>query len=89
MALGAQTADVLSLVVKQGLWFAAVGVAVGTLGALAIGRVLASLLYGVSAADVASFGAAIVLAVVTATAACLLPARRAAALDPLTGLRGD
>ena len=89
MALGAQPRDVLWLVVRQGLWLAAIGGVAGTAGALAIGRVLSSLLYGVSAGDAASFGAAFVLAVVTALAACLLPARRAAALDPLQGLRAD
>jgi len=89
MALGAQPHDVLWLVVRQGLWLALIGGAVGTAGALAVGRALSSLLYGVSAGDAASFGVAIGLAVVTALAACLLPARRAAALDPLQGLRAD
>jgi putative ABC transport system permease protein len=89
MALGAQPRDVLWLVVRQGLWLATIGGVAGTAGALAIGRVLSSLLYGVSAGDAASFGVAIGLAVVTALAACLLPARRAAALDPIAGLRAD
>ena len=89
MALGAQPRDVLWLVVRQGLWLALIGGAAGTAGALAMGRALSSLLYGVSAGDAASFSVAIGLAVVTALAACLLPARRAAALDPLQGLRAD
>ena len=89
MALGAQPRDVLWLVVKQGLWFAAIGGAAGAAGALAVGRALSSLLYGVSSGDAAAFTVAITLAVVTAVAACLLPARRAAALDPLSGLRAD
>jgi predicted permease len=89
MALGAQPRDVLWLVVKQGLWFAGIGGIAGAAGALAIGRALSSLLYGVSSGDAAAFAAAIGLAVVTALAACLLPARRAAALDPLAGLRAD
>ena len=89
MALGAQPRDVLWLVVRQGLWLATIGGAAGAAGALAIGRVLSSLLYGVSAGDAMSFSVAICLAVVTALAACLLPARRAAALDPLQGLRAD
>ena len=86
MALGAQPRDVLWLVVRQGLWLAMIGGAAGAVGALALGRTLSSLLYGVSAGDATSFSVAIGLAVVTALAACLLPARRAAALDPLQGL---
>ncbi len=89
MALGAQPRDLLWLVMRQGLWLATVGDIVGGVGALAIGRALSSLLYGVSAGDLTSFGAAIGLAVVTALAACLLPARRAALLDPLEGLRAE
>jgi putative ABC transport system permease protein len=89
MALGAQPRDVLWLVVKQGLWFAAIGGVAGGAGAIAIGRALSSLLYGVSPGDATAFSVAIGLAVVTALAACLLPARRAAALDPLAGLRAD
>jgi putative ABC transport system permease protein len=89
IALGAQPRDVLWLVVRQGLWLATIGGIAGGLGALAIGRALSSLLYGVSAGDAASFSTAIGLAVVTAIAACLLPARRAASIDPLQGLRAD
>jgi ABC-type antimicrobial peptide transport system permease subunit len=89
MALGAQPRDVLWLVVRQGLWLATIGGAAGALGALAIGRALSSLLYGVSAGDAMSFSVAIGVAVLTAFAACLLPARRAASIDPLQGLRAD
>jgi putative ABC transport system permease protein len=89
MALGAQPRDVLWLVVRQGLMLAIVGGIAGAAGALALGRTLSSLLYGVSAVDAASFTAAIVLALLTALAACLLPARRAASLDPLKGLRAE
>jgi putative ABC transport system permease protein len=89
MALGAQTHDVLWLVVKQGLWLAMIGGVAGAAGALAIGRALSSLLYGVSSGDATAFAVAIALALVTAVLACLLPARRAAALDPLAGLRAD
>src|SRR5262245_14892043 len=89
MALGAQPRDVLWLVVRQGLVLALVGGVVGGAGALALGRTLSSLLFGVSPVDLASFGAAIVLALVTAIATCLLPARRAASIDPLRGLRAE
>jgi putative ABC transport system permease protein len=89
MALGAQPSDVLWLVVKQGLWLATIGGVAGVAGALAVGRAMSSLLYGVSSGDAAAFAVAVTLALATALAACLLPARRAAALDPLAGLRGD
>ncbi len=89
MALGAQPGDVLWLVVRQGLWLALIGGVAGSVGALAVGRAMSSLLYGVSSADATAFAAAIALALATALAACLLPARRAAALDPLAGLRAD
>jgi putative ABC transport system permease protein len=89
MALGAQPRHVLWLVVRQALWLAGIGGALGACGAVAVGRVLSSLLYGVSSGDAAAFAAAIGLALVTALAACLLPARRAASLDPLAGLRAE
>jgi predicted permease len=89
MALGAQPSDVLWLVVRQGVWLALIGGGAGAIGALAVGRAMSSLLYGVSSGDTAAFAVAIAVALVTALAACLLPARRAAALDPLAGLRAD
>src|SRR4051812_27823905 len=89
MALGARPRDVLWLVVRQGLWLALVGGIAGGAGALAVGRAMSSLLYGVSPVDAAAFAVAIALALVTTLAACLMPARRAAALDPLAGLRAD
>ncbi|HEY1910819.1 MAG TPA: FtsX-like permease family protein, partial [Vicinamibacterales bacterium] len=89
MALGAQPGDVLWLVVRYGLRLAIAGGVVGVIGALAIGRALSSLLYGVSSVDVPAFAVAVALALVTASAACVLPARRAAHLDPLAGLRTD
>jgi putative ABC transport system permease protein len=89
MALGAQPRDVLWLVVKQGLWLTLIGAATGALGALALGRTLSSLLYGVSSLDAVAFVLAVALAAITALAACVLPARRAAAIEPLAGLRAD
>jgi len=89
MALGARPSDVLWLVVRQGVWLALIGGIAGAAGALAVGRAMSSLLYGISAGDAAAFAVAIAVALVTALAACWLPARRAAALDPLAGLRAD
>jgi putative ABC transport system permease protein len=87
MALGAQPRDLLWLVVRQGMWLTAIGGVAGAVGALALGRTLSSLLYGVSAGDTTAFVVALGVALVTALAACWLPARRAAALNPLDGLR--
>jgi putative ABC transport system permease protein len=89
MALGARPRDVLWLVVREGVWLTAVGSVLGAVGALALGRTLSSLLYGVSAVDTLAFATAIALALVTSVAACLPPARRAASIDPLAGLRSE
>jgi putative ABC transport system permease protein len=80
---------VLWLVVREGLWLTAIGSAAGAAGALALGRTLSNLLYGVSASDAAAFTAAIALALTTAVAACVPPARRAARIDPIAGLRSE
>ena len=89
MALGAQPRDVWWLVIRQGLGLALLGAAAGAAGAFALGRTLSSLLFGVSAADAASFSIAIAVAIAAAVAACYVPARRAARLDPLQGLRAE
>ena len=89
MALGAQPRDVLWLVVREGLALSVAGSVVGAAGALALGRTLSSLLYGVSAGDTLTFSTAVVLAVVIAVVACVPPARRAASMDPLAGLRAE
>ncbi|HEX8720664.1 MAG TPA: ABC transporter permease [Pyrinomonadaceae bacterium] len=87
MTLGAQKGDVLRLVVAQGLKLAAVGVGLGLLGSLALARLATSVLYGVEGADPLTLaGVSLVLLVVTA-AACLIPARRAAKVDPLVALK--
>ena len=87
MALGASRSDVLKQVILEGGRLAALGLALGLVAALALTRLMASLLYGVAPSDpVALIAAAVVLAVV-AFAACYLPARRATRVDPMEALR--
>ena len=89
VALGARPGDVFGMVVRQGLGAAAVGLMLGSIGAAALGRLLTTLLYGISSTDAATFAgvAAVLLAVVLA--ACLVPARRALRIDPLEALRSE
>jgi putative ABC transport system permease protein len=86
VALGASRRDILSLVLGKGMTLAVSGVALGLLGALALTRLVSSLLYGVGAADPATFAAAASLLAVLALLACYLPARRAARVDPVVAL---
>jgi len=89
MAVGARAADVLKLVVGQGLKLALYGVAIGLVAALGLSRVLGSLLYNVSASDPLTFAGIAALLVLVALVACWLPARRAVAVDPMTALRSE
>ncbi len=89
MALGAQRTDILGLGLRQGGRLIAFGVAAGLLGALLLTRFLASLLFGVSAQDPATFAAIAVLLAGVALLACWLPARRAARVDPMVALRAE
>jgi len=87
MSLGAQTGDILRMVLRGGMFLAALGLAIGLPIAFLMARALASLLFGVEAADPFSFiGLPLLLAAVAALA-CYLPARRAARIDPLKALR--
>jgi len=87
MALGAQRGDVVRMVIQQGLGVAAVGAAMGLLGAWALRRVVAQLVFGISPADPATFLAAAFVLITFAAAATYIPARRAAKVDPLVALR--
>jgi ABC-type antimicrobial peptide transport system permease subunit len=86
-ALGADSSDVMRLVLGQGVKLAILGLAVGIPTALAASRLLGSLLYSVSATDPVVFAGVSVAVLIVSTAACYVPARRAMRLDPLTALR--
>jgi predicted permease len=88
-ALGATPAQILALVLRQGLTLAALGVVVGLGGAAAATRGLESLLYGVTALDPLTYGGVVVLLAAVAAAACWLPAARAARVDPTVALRAE
>ncbi|HEV2884228.1 MAG TPA: ABC transporter permease [Pyrinomonadaceae bacterium] len=87
MALGAQLRDVMKLVLKRGVTLALVGVAVGVAGALALTRLLSTLLFGVTAVDLATFASVSLGLIAVAILACYIPARRATKVDPLVALR--
>jgi ABC-type antimicrobial peptide transport system permease subunit len=87
MALGAQQSEVLWFVMKRGLRLTGIGLAVGIVAALALGRVVAGLLYGVTATDRATLLAVSFLLAIVAMLATYLPARRATRVDPLLALR--
>ena len=87
MALGAHKRNVLALVVRQGMTLVASGVAVGLIATFAVTRLIATLLFGVTAADPATFGLTALLLVAVAVLASYLPARKATKVDPLVALR--
>jgi predicted permease len=89
MALGAQTRDVLRLIVNQGMRPVLIGLAIGIVAAFALGRLLKSQLFEVSATNPALLGGATVLLAAIALLACLLPARRATLVDPVQALRTE
>ncbi len=87
IALGAQSSDVLRLVLRQGALLAISGIVVGTIAALYLTRLLKGLVYGVSTTDPIAFGAVVALLMAVALVASFVPARRASRVDPMTVLR--
>jgi putative ABC transport system permease protein len=87
MALGAQTSDVLRMIVVQGLKLIFIGLAIGVAGAFALTRLMSSLLYGISTTDPLTFAGVAVLLALVALFACYIPARRATRVDPMEALR--
>ena len=87
MALGAKGGDVLGLVIKTGLRLVVAGVAIGLMASLAVGRVIGTELWGVSAYDPVTLGGALASLLSTGVLACWIPARRASRVEPLVALR--
>jgi putative ABC transport system permease protein len=89
MALGAEARDVIKLIVKQGMGLAIIGAVIGLMLALAVTRLLTSLLYGVTATDPTTFAGVVLFVIGVAVLACYLPARRATKVDPMLALRRE
>jgi ABC-type antimicrobial peptide transport system permease subunit len=87
MALGAQTRDVLKLVVRQGMGLTLLGAAIGIAVAVALTRLMKSWLFGVNPTDPLTFAVAALLLTIVALLSCWIPARRAAKVDPIKALR--
>jgi putative ABC transport system permease protein len=89
MALGANRGRVVTLIVREGLTLAGIGLTLGLVGAYFVGRAMQSTLFGVGKIDVSVFAAVAFLLVVAAVIACLIPARRAASVEPMQALRAE
>jgi ABC-type antimicrobial peptide transport system permease subunit len=89
MALGADPRDVLGMVVRQGVKLSTVGIAIGLGAALAVTRLMTSLLYCVSPSDPLTLAAVVLVIAVATLLACYIPARRAMRLDPTVALRAE
>ncbi len=87
MALGAQAGDVLKLIIRNGLTLTLIGVVLGTAGAIALTRLMSTLLFGVTPTDKLTFIAVSAVLIFVALLACYIPARRATKVDPLVALR--
>ena len=89
MALGAPRSGVTAMIVREGLTPVAIGLAGGLIAALAMTRVSRQLLFGIEPTDPLTYAAALAALAAAASIACLVPARRAAAVDPMSALRAD
>jgi len=89
MALGARKGDVVLAVLRAGAGMTLPGVGIGLVAAIAMTRLMSTMLYGVTPTDVITFASVAVVLCVVALLACYVPARRAAALDPMQALRAD
>jgi putative ABC transport system permease protein len=89
MAIGARPSEIVLMILRQGMTLAALGAALGAAGALALTRALKSFLFGVTPTDPATFGLVAAVLAAAALAACYIPARRAAQVDPLRALRTE
>jgi putative ABC transport system permease protein len=87
--LGARPLDIYRLIVGQGLKLLGLGVALGMLEAIALSRLMTSLLFGVSAYDLPTFGGVSLLLAIVALIGCFIPARRAAKVDPMIAIRAE
>jgi putative ABC transport system permease protein len=89
MALGAQRSGVLRLIVSEGMTVALIGIGIGLTGAVALSRVLTSMVYGVPVRDPLTYSAVAAGLGLVALAACIIPARRASKIDPMVALRQE
>jgi putative ABC transport system permease protein len=89
MALGAERSDVLVMVIRMGLRLVAIGVGLGLLASIALGKIIATQLWGVSPYDPWTLTCVPLVLLITGLLACWLPARRAARVDPLVALRHE
>ena len=89
MALGAQSGRVMRMVLREASWLAAIGVIAGLAIAIAMGRLIASMLYGLKSYDPLTLGGSALFLVIIALAASWIPARRAASVDPIKALRHE
>ena len=89
MALGAQRTDMLALILRQSFMLVLIGIVAGIAGAFAATRVVANLLYGIAATDLATYVGVVFLLALAALAASYIPARRAMKVDPMVALRHE